>query len=524
MKGETMSKTSSRRAISLASAGALALSIALVGPAVAADRDLVVAVTKITTSLDPMGANSNVNERVSNNVVEGLIEYDAASKTYRPLLAESWTITDNKVVEFTLRQGVKCHNGEDFDADDVAFSLGPQRFSSEAAPGWNVAKAFLGSLTQVEVLDAHKVRITSSFPDPLIQSRFGNWMGQMVCKDAFLAAPSWEEWGKTVVGTGPYRLAEFKPGESIRLVAFEGYWGEQAPAASITYKVVPETAARVSGLLTGEYDIITEIVPDQFTTLDQDPNTEVTGGPIRNIRVILYDELNNPALADPRIRQAMSAAIDRELIVETMFQGRTQVPRGLQMEAFGDLYIADFQPIGYDPELAKQLLAEAGYRGEEITYRYLQDYYTGEVATAQILQSMWKAVGLNVKLELKENWDQIEGDGANVGRGVYNMSNGAYYADPIGQIWRLYGPDGLYQDLGSWASPEFDALGPDLMSIDLATRQAAMRKMLEIYERTDPPGTYLHVLPLFYGKRTDFVWRSTDTAFMDFRAGALSFP
>jgi peptide/nickel transport system substrate-binding protein len=519
-----MSEQLSRRARTLVATSLIALACGLAGPAAAADRDLVIAVTGITTSLDPMGANSNVNERISNNVVEGLIQYDLGTKTYTPLLAESFTITDNKVAEFNLRKGVKCHNGEDFTAEDVAFSLGPQRFSSKVAPGWNIAKSFLGSLTQVEVLDPYKVRITSSFPDPLIQARFGNWMGQMICKDAYLAAANWEEWGKAVVGTGPYKVAEFKPGESIKLVAFDGDWGDKAPASSITYTVVPETAARVSGLLTGEYDIITEIVPDQFKTLEDDPNTEVTGGPIRNIRVILYDELNNPMLADPRIRQAMSAALDRQLIVDTMFQGRTDVPRGLQMEAFGDLYIADFQPIGYDPDLAKKLLGEAGYKGEEITYRYLQDYYTGEVATAQILQSMWKAVGLNVKLELKENWDQIEGETANVGRGVYNMSNGAYYADPVGQIWRLYGPDGLYQGMNSWASPEFDALGQDLLAIDLATRQAAMRKMLEIYERSDPPGTYLHVLPLFYGKRSDFTWTPTDTAFMDFRAGALSFP
>lgn len=519
-----MSDLLSRRSRTLASASILVLACGLAGPALAADHDLVVAVTKITTSLDPMGANSNVNERVSNNVVEGLLEYDVASKTYKPKLAESFTVTDDKVIEFTLRPGVKCHNGEDFTAEDVAFSLGPQRFSSETAPGWDVAKAFLGSLTQVEVIDPYKVRVTSSFPDPLIRARFGNWMGQMICKDAFMAAATWEDWGKAVVGTGPYKVADFKPGESIRLVAFDGYWGDKAPASSITYTVVPETAARVAGLLTGEFDIITEITPDQFKTIDDDPNTEVAGGPIRNIRVILYDELNNPSLADPRIRQAMSAAIDRQLIVDTMFAGRTTVPRGLQMEAFGDLYIADFQPIGYDPDLAKKLLAEAGYKGEEITYRYLQDYYTGEVATAQILQSMWKAVGLNVKLDLEENWDAIEGDTANVGRGVYNMSNSAYYADPVGQIWRLYGPDGLYQGMNSYAAPEFDALGQDLLSTDLATRQAAMRKMLEIYERTDPPGTYLFVLPMFYGKRSDFAWTPTDTAFMDFRAGALSFP
>jgi peptide/nickel transport system substrate-binding protein len=508
--------------VGVAAAVALALGMAVQSPAAASGKDLTVAVTSITVSLDPMGANSNVNERISNNVVEGLIEFDPATKTFKPMLAESWSRPDDKTILFTLRKGVKCHNGEDFDADDVVFSLGPQRFRGEGAPGWSIARSFLGNIETVEAIDKLHVRMASSYPDPLLEARLGNWMGQMVCKDAFLAAASWEEWGKAVVGTGPYKVASFKPGESIRLEAFDGYWGKKAPAASITYKVVPETAARVSGLLTGEYDIITEIVPDQFKTIENDGKTEIAGGPIRNIRVILYEQ-TNPVLSDPRIRQAMNYAIDRQAIVDTIFAGRTEVPRSLQHKAFGQMYLADFQATSYDPDKARQLLAEAGYKGQEISYRYLQDYYAGEVAAAQVLQSMWKAVGLNVKLELCENWDRIEGQGAEVGRGVFNMSNSAYYADPIGQLWRLYGPGGLYPEMGSWTDKEFDALGPDLLSTNIATRKAAFAKMLEIYERRDPPGTYLYVLPLFYGKQADIKWQAGDTAFMDFRAGTLSF-
>ena len=126
--------------------------------------------------------------------------------------------------------------------------------------------------------------------------------------------------------TGPYKLVEFKPDEYQRFERFDDYWGEKAPIKAFTLKVVPEMAARVAGLLSGEYDIITEIGPDQFETITGNDGTDVTGGPINNIRIIPYDA-RHPALRDPRVRRAMNLAIDRQLIVDSLYGGRTVVPQ-----------------------------------------------------------------------------------------------------------------------------------------------------------------------------------------------------
>ncbi|MBM3531239.1 MAG: peptide ABC transporter [Alphaproteobacteria bacterium] len=490
--------------------------------ALAAQRDMVLAVPAITYTLDPMGWNSNVNERVSNNVIESLVEYDYEKNTFKPMLATSWKIVDDRTIEFTLRQGVKCHNGEDFDANDVAISLGPKRFLGEGAPGWQTGRYFFGNIKTIEVIDKYNVRLRSDIPDPLMLNRLSTWMSQMVCGDAYLAAKSWEEWGRTVVGTGPYRLAEMKARESHKLVAFDGYWGKKAPASSITFKVVPETAPRVAGLITGEYDVITEIVPDQFDTIEKSGKATISGGPVNNLRVILYDK-RHPSLADPRMRQALSYAIDRKLIADTLFKGRIGIPHSLQMNTFDHMLIKEHKAIGYDPAKARQLAAAAGYKGEEIAYRYRQDYYTGEVQTAQILQAMWKAVGINVKLEMKESGDEITGAKALPGLGVFNISNGAYWNDPLGQIWRLYQPGGLIQGYKTWWNAEFDALGKDLLGTDKDKRRAAFAKMLEIYDYADPPGTTLHNFPLFYGVKKSVKWKGGLTGFMDFRADNLSF-
>lgn len=500
---------------------AIALTLGIVGTAAAqSDTHLQVGVTGLTTHLDPMGFNANVNMRVSQNVVETLIRYDFRNGTFGPGLATDWTMVSPTVMELTLRQGVTCHNGEDFTAEDVAVMFGPERYQGEDAPGHKVAKQFLNVIKAVSAVDGHTVRIETSSPDPLLETRLANWMSEVPCADAYRAAGSWEKWGQGVVGTGPYKVAEVRPGEFQRFERFDGYWGEQAPVASFTLKVIPETGARIAALLAGDLDIIAEISPDQFEILAKNAGTEVVGGPIRNIRTIAYDT-RHPVLANPKVRQAMNLAIDRQLIVESIFKGRTDVPSGFQMKSFGKMFIEGFAGATYDPEKARRLLEEAGYGGEEISFRYMTDYYTGEVTTTQILQQMWQDVGLKVKLDLKENWDQILNNEFNEGRGVINDSSNAVYPDPIGQINRQYGPTGYYQRKGYWGNPDFDKAGAKLLSLDINERRKAFEQMLTLYE-TDPPGTYLYVLPMFYGKRTAVDWGPIDTPFMDFRAGNLN--
>jgi peptide/nickel transport system substrate-binding protein len=489
--------------------------------ALASGKDIVVAVTTVSVGLDPMGANSNVNERISNNLVETLLRIDPKTSEIRPGLAETWEKDGDSALVLHLRKGVKCHNGEDFNAEDVEYMFGPARYMGKDAPGNALAKQFLGPISSVKALDPLTVRVETSQPDPLLAIRLGSWMSQVPCADAFKAAKSWEDWNHNVVGTGPYQLVEFKPSEQQKFKRFDGYWGEKAPADTLTFKVVPELAARVAGLFTGEYDLITEVTPDQLEAISANKDTEVAGGPILNIRVLLFDT-RNPVLKDARVRQALTYAIDRQLIVDTLYGGRTKVPQGMQMEVFGDMFVPEHKALPFDPEKAKALLEEAGYKGEEISYRYLQDYYTNEVSTAQVLAQMWKDVGFNIKLELKENWGQIEDKESDAGRGIINSSNGAYFPDPIGQVWRLFGPNGDVQPPGWWKSDAFNQQGEILMSTDHAARKAAFAKMLDIYEQ-DPPGTYLHQLTMFYGKRKDLNWQPTYRAFMDFRSGNLAF-
>src|SRR5215813_1400109 len=250
--------------------------------AMAAGKDLVIGVTTVSVGLDPMGANSNVNERISNNLIETLLRIDPKTSEIKPGLAESWEKDGDSALVLKIRHGVKCHNGEDFNAEDVEYMFGPARYMGKDAPGNALAKQFLGPISVVKALDSHTVRVEVEKPDPLLEIRLASWMSQVPCADAFKAAESWEKWGQNVVGTGPYQLVEFKPGEHQKYKRFDGYWGDKAPADTLTFKVVPELAARIAGLFTGEYDIVSEVTPDQIEAINADANAEVVGGPILN--------------------------------------------------------------------------------------------------------------------------------------------------------------------------------------------------------------------------------------------------
>ncbi len=490
--------------------------------------NFVVAVQKIPPVMEPMRVNSNVHMRILYNVGETLIKIDyKKGMKLVPGLAAGWKRLDDRTIEFKLRRGVKFHNGEEMTSADVAFSFGEERLFHKKR-GWTLAKMYLGDINPPQVIDRYTVRISSKRNDFLLEKRFASYMTEIISKKAFLAAKDWEVWSRNIVCTGPYRLVEIKTGDYVRLEAFDGYWGPKAPVSSITFKSVPEVAARIAGLKTGEYHIITEIPPDNLESIEKNNGTSTVGGPIPNIRAVHMDTTNS-VLKSKELRRAMIMAIDRQLIVDSLYHGRTTVPNGFQVKMSGDMWIEDYPGLSYDPAKARKLVQQSGYKGETIYYRIQPDYYTLEVATGEILVEMWKAVGLNVKLEIKDNWSQVLKNDET--RHMVNMSHTAFYSDPEGILWRRFGSKSpfRYENLYGAKAPfcyvpkEFDKLGQVLItSNDPKTRRAAVRNMLKILD-SEGYVISLHMLAMFYGKRDDVVWEPYPAEYMDLTAANLSF-
>lgn len=501
-------------------AGVAAAMLMTAGGAMA--NDLKVAVQAVPASIDPASENSNVSLRVIYSVYDTLVKTDFRDGgKLKPALATAWKVIDAKTVEFKLRPDVKFHNGETLSADDIVATFSPVRIGLDP----NVpleSKAFLGGIDRVEVIDPLTVRIHMKKDDAIALQRFANFPSQIISAVALKNSSSYQEFAEKAVGTGPYKLKSFKAGDKVVLEKFDAYWGEpKAAAEEVTFTVVPELSTRIAGLVSGQFDLITEVGPDDIKQIDSGKSTKVVGGPILNILGLFYDSTND-VLADPRIRQALNLSIDRVTLVNNFYGGRTEVPNGWQMPSFGDMYLADRPLPEYNVAKAKALLKEAGYNGAEIVYR-TRNYYTKQIETSQILQSMWKAAGLNVKLEIKENAAQVFADDDR--RMIVDGSFSAYYPDPLGQFWRRFGQDTTYATGKYWkVDPEMVSMGDDLAtSIDTAHRREIFGKMLDKFNK-EPNGAVLYDLAAFMGERSDRI--SLDVLpneYLDLTTDGLSF-
>nr|WP_245214737.1 ABC transporter substrate-binding protein [Pararoseomonas indoligenes] len=535
----------SRRPLLLGAAAAAALPRFAIGQS---DQrpSINIAVQKISNSntLEVLREQSNVGERIFfSSLWEGLIGRDWLNEMKTvPGLATEWRRISDSVVELTLRENVRFHNGDVMTAEDVAFSFGRERMFGETLPTaqgrtisirgdaipspaqrelpaevTGVARRAWPALERVEVVDARTVRFHNATPDVTLEGRLSRFGSEIISRRAYQEAKGWFDWARKPVLTGPYKVVEFRPDHSLTLAAHDEYWGGRPPLRQIRFLEIPEVSARINALRTGEVQFACDIPPDQIGGIERDRAYEVQGGTILNHRISVMDK-NNPALRDARVRRALTHAIDRKAIVDSLWGGRTVVPRGLQFEYYGDMYVSDWEAPKYDPALARNLLREAGYKGEAIPYRLLNNYYINQTPTSQVLVEMWRAVGLNVQIDMKENWSQILD--RNGSRGVYDWSASAPFNDPVSCNVNQWGPNGQPQQVGIWTNEESNRLSVLLeTSTDRAERKRAFRRMLEICEREDPAYTVLHQNATFTAKRKDIKWRAAPAFAMDFRQG-----
>ncbi len=502
---------------------------------------ITIAVQKIanTNTLETLREQSNVGSRTWNSYAETLIDQSwSGDLSLRPGLAESWRRIDDRTLELTLRQGVLFHDGRTMKAEDVAFTFSPERM------GWNltveqarnlfgsvpgqtqgrtlppealaVARRTFPGLDRIEIVDARTIRFHNRVPDVTLEGRISRNVAMVLSRDAFERSASWLEWARRPIGTGPFRVAEFRPDHSLVLEAFDEYWGGRPPVRRLRFLEVPEVSSRINALLSGEADFACDMPPDQIGTVQRSARHEVVGGPIMNHRLTVFDK-NHPHLRDARVRRAFTHSIDRDAITQALWGGRAPVPKGLQFEFYGPMYYADWSAPRFDPAEARRLLREAGYRGEPIPYRLLNGYYTNQVPTAQILVEGWRAVGLNVVIEMRENFPQVlSRDGQ---RGVRDWSGSASFNDPVSSIVAAHGPEGQQWQINEWRNEEFGRLSQALETgTDPAQRRSTFRRMLEIAEREDPAYTVLHQSVNLTAKRRDIGWAPGQSFQMDFRS------
>jgi peptide/nickel transport system substrate-binding protein len=524
----------------LRTGAALAASLALASPmtAEAADprTELVVAVNELARSLDPGAQTGNVDVRIYYSIFDNLIRRDFVNPAENggaklvPALATAWRWVDPTTLEVDLRRGVTCHDGSPFNAADVLATFSPERLWGPES-FYPDGRNYFSSLKAVEKVDDFKVRFVTAEPDPAFDQRLSSYTGFIICDEPWnrfrregVSHKVWMEEAAAAlrwkpVGTGPYRFAEYQKNDRIRLTAFDAYFEGKPAARTVTFKEVPEVAARVAGLVSGDYHIVVDLPPDQWDVVKGYPDLAVKTAAIENTHVVLFN-MSDPVLGDKKLRQALSYAIDRAALNEALWKGQAVTPNGFQLPSFGAVYEKARAGYAYDLEKAKRLVAESGYKGQEISYRLIPNYYTYNVEAAQILQEMWAKIGVRVRIDFVESFKDVRRPGAQ----MFAWSNTYRIPDPTGSFLVLWGPTSDTQAQHKYfkAPAEFNDLSRRLgTTLAEGERKAMYQRMLDLFE-DEMPMTMLYNPVAAYGMKKDVRWNPYVQFYMDFRASNLS--
>ena len=505
------------------------VALGLTAPAMA--RDLTVAALNVAPYLDPARDHSNVGQQFYHNAFDTLILKDPTTtdRVWLPGLATEWHLIEPTVMELKLRQGVKFHTGATMTADDVIFSLN-RMFTPTFAPYVVRGKDRFSNFDRAEKVDETTIRVHAKRAEPLWETLL-NLQQLAIVPQAYVAGLSgdpkvvedsdYEAFSLAPVGTGPYRIAEYVPGQRVVYERFEDFWGEKAPLGRVNVVSVPEVSARLTALRTGEADIATNIAPDQLAIVENDPALKAEGAATALFHMLILNQ-NHPQLKDARIRQALILSIDRDLLNEALWLGKAIVPDSHTMAEFGDMYMPELKTYGYDPERAKALLKEAGYDGSEITFDTQGSYYTNGLLAAQAITEMWQAVGIKASVRDIPKWT-----GNDPQMMARNWSNPMYFTDPVGSFGMMWAPGGPSQGEGrfntdaAWA----EAWERFRFSEKVADRKAAYADLMDM-AAANPA-----FLPLYrpyesWAMRKDVNWKPLpgNIAYvLDFRAGSISF-
>jgi peptide/nickel transport system substrate-binding protein len=346
-------------------------------------------------TLDPHLVVGRHSETFLMNIYDSLVK-SGADDEFLPGLAVSWEQIDDTTWEFALREGVTFHNGEPFTAEAVQFTFERVLDPATEAP----TASLLSTLDRVDVIDPMTVRIITNQPDIMFLQRISELYGPIV-PPAHVAEVGAEQFGLNPIGTGPFRLVEWVKNERIVLEAYEDYWNGPPQVDRIIVRPILEDATRISALLAGEVQLINAVPYIRVAELEANPDLRVETIPSPRVFFVVIDPREAP-FDDVRVRQALNYAVDVDAIIQTLYMGHaTRLATVVDTEAIG--YDPSIEPFPFDPEMARQLLAEAGHPdGFETNF----DAFTGSIAdhsrAAQAIVDYLRNVGINANLNMME--------------------------------------------------------------------------------------------------------------------------
>ena len=405
-------------------------------------------------SIDPHFTATGTHAEALKHVFDTLT-WSGDGLEIEPRLAESWKAVDNTTWEFKLRKGVKFHDGSDFTAEDVKFSI--ERIPK--VTGANPLTIYVRRVQAVEIPDPYTIRIKTDGPAPNLPNDFirlfivSSKAAAGLDKDS--SNPAFNS-GKAAIGTGPYKFVSWTPKEQLVLDRFDGFWGPKEPWARHVRKELPNDAARVAQLKAGQVDLIVRVPATDVETLKRDPKLSVVTVDsvyVFNMELDMRDKppqvtakdgsalAKNP-IQDPRVREAIDLAIDRKALAEIAMEGLGKPQNQLVTPSiFG--YSKKLPERKYDPAAAKKLLADAGYpNGFKVVFSFTNDRLPGDRQVGTSIAQMLAAVGIDAQANAQpgavffparsrgEFSMSMSGWGTLTGESHYTLSSIAHSNDP----------------------------------------------------------------------------------------------
>lgn len=456
---------------------------------------LVFAMNTDVQSMDPQIQNDTTSEQVVKMLYNTLLKFEDDGTVVGDL-AESWSVSEDKLTwTFNLKQGVKFHNGKELTSADVKATF--DRALNAEAGGLRTTE-IIKMFTAVEAPDPYTVTITTDAPYGPMESLMCNMSLGIMDADYI------EQYGLDLGtsaegenGTGPFKVVSWERDQEIVVERFDDYFGTPAKLQTVVYTIIPEAASRVIALETGEVDVIDKPTDEDLARLEADTeNFTVLRKPTISQRLFRFG-CNDPIISNTKVRQAIVYAIDRQAIIDALFTGSGYPSTApLAPVTFG---YSNLGEIEQDLELAKSLLAEAGYPDGFDTKIVTTERYQNGIELAEIISQQLAEIGINAEIEVWEwsalsaSWNGITAD--EFDQPIFIMGAGPSMRDADGGLRGLYttSETGLNdRNYGFYSNAEVDALiEQGMQETDQQKRVEIYKEAMEILYREDPVAFWL---------------------------------
>ncbi|WP_152657013.1 glutathione ABC transporter substrate-binding protein [Oceanobacillus sp. CFH 90083] len=455
--------------------------------------DLIITTPSDAVSLDPAASNDTPSSDVQRNIFETLVTQDENMEN-QPLLAEEWEQIDDTTWEFKLRHDVTFHDGSPFNAEVVKANIDRTLDAEVGSP----RAIMYNMISEVEVIDEYTVHFKTEYPFAALPAHLAHPGGVMISKNQieedYAAMENGEEAGFVISanpqGTGPFKYDEWQPGQQVRLVKNDDYWGEPALLDSVTFKVVTEDLTRVAELETGDSHVANALSPSDVAQIESSDHLSVQSQDSLAVSYLGFNMEKEP-FDDKRVRQAIAKAINKENILSGIYDN-VGIPAHTPIapSVFG--YSEDVSDHEYDVKEAKDLLAEAGYENGFSTTIWTNDDRQ-RIDTATNIQAQLKEIGINAEVRTVE-WGAMLEQTANGEHDMFVFGWTTVTGDADNGLYPLFHSDNLGESGNRTftVDSELDEL------LDQARQEGDPDERLELYRQTQKllaeitPMVYIH--------------------------------